>query len=212
MYRHCIKRFLDVLFAFACLLLLSPVYLACAIAVRVSSPGRIIFRQERLGLGGKVFRMYKFRTMQENTEHTGSGVYSNGDDPRLTRVGRFLRKTRLDELPQAVNVLKGDMSLIGPRPPLTYHPWHLDQYTPAQRRMFGVRPGITGWAQIHGGRSIEWHRRIEMNVWYADHVSFGLDLKIFFRTFVKMTADSEDTGGTTVANEPPTDSGDPSAA
>ena len=148
----------------------------------------------------------------ENTEHTGSGVYSNGDDPRLTRVGRFLRKTRLDELPQAVNVLKGDMSLIGPRPPLTYHPWHLDQYTPAQRRMFGVRPGITGWAQIHGGRSIEWHRRIEMNVWYADHVSFGLDLKIFFRTFVKMTADSEDTGGTTVTNEPPTDSGDPSAA
>lgn len=190
MYRHFMKRFLDIVLSVLCLLLLSPVYLACAIAVAVDSKGPVIFRQERLGRGGRVFIMYKFRTMQTDTEHTGSGVYSNSSDPRLTRTGRILRKTRLDELPQAVNILKGDMSLIGPRPPLTYHPWPLPMYTPEQLRMFEVRPGITGWTQIHGGRSIEWHRRIEMNVWYVNHLSFGLDLKIFFRTFAKMSDNS----------------------
>jgi len=130
--------------------------------------------------------MLKFRSMCLNAEHTGSGVYSEKGDKRVTRVGRLLRATSLDELPQLINILRGDMSLIGPRPPLTYHPWPLEEYTAEQRRMFEVRPGITGWAQINGRKAVEWHRRIELNVWYVDHVSFLLDVKIFFLTIMKV--------------------------
>ena len=136
--------------------------------------------------------------MVVNAEHTGSGVYSDNSDPRQTRVGRFLRKTSLDELPQAWNILRGDMSLIGPRPPLTYHPWPLSDYTEAQRHMFDVRPGITGWAQVHGRKDVEWHQRIRLSVWYVEHISFGLDLKIFFTTIGKVftNADNENQGET----------------
>ena len=113
------------------------------------------------------------------------------------------RATSIDELPQLWNILKGDMSLIGPRPPLTYHPWPVEQYTDFQRRMFEVRPGITGWAQIHGRKDVEWHRRIELNVWYVDHLSFALDVKIFFLTIWKVlsNADNENVGATVVSNE-----------
>ena len=133
-----------------------------------------------------------------NAEHTGSGVYSGKGDSRVTRMGRILRATSIDELPQLINILKGDMSFIGPRPPLTYHPWPLEEYTPQQRRMFEVRPGITGWAQINGRKAVEWNRRIEMNVWYVDHVSFGLDMKILLATVGKVlsNADNENTGET----------------
>lgn len=169
-----------------------------ALLIRLESPGPAIFRQQRIGKDGKVFEFLKFRSMCQGAEHTGSGVYSGKGDTRVTRLGRILRATSIDELPQLVNILRGDMSLIGPRPPLTYHPWPIEEYTEEQRRMFEVRPGITGWAQINGRKEVEWHRRIELNVWYVDHVSFLLDMKIFFLTIYKVfrNANNENTGET----------------
>ena len=118
-------------------------------------------------------------------EKTGSRVYSGKNDTRVTRVGKFLRNTSLDEITQLFNVLSGSMSIVGPRPPLTYHPWPLEKYTKEQLRMFDVRPGITGWAQVHGRKNTEWNHRIELNVWYADHISFWLDIKIICMTVWK---------------------------
>lgn len=200
MYRHSVKRVLDIAISLLVLVVLSPVFLITAIAIKLTSPGPVIFKQRRIGLGGKEFNIYKFRSMTLNAEHTGSGVYSGKGDTRVTRIGRIIRATSIDELPQAVNMLKGDMSLIGPRPPLTYHPWPLEEYTREQRRMFEVRPGITGWAQVHGRKDVEWNRRIELNVWYVDHVSFLLDVKIFFMTILKVAtnADNENLAATVV--------------
>ena len=201
-YAQRVKRALDVVLSGAALVALSPVMAACAVAVRAEDPaGPALFRQERLGLGGQTFTMLKFRSMRVGSEHKGSGVYSGHDDPRVTKVGRVLRATSLDELPQLVNIIRGDMSIVGPRPPLTYHPWPLSDYTPEQRRMFDVRPGITGWAQINGRKAVEWHRRIELNVWYVDHVSFLLDAQIILRTIGKVirNADNENTGATVEA-------------
>ena len=121
-----------------------------------------------------------------NAEHQGSGVYSRKGDPRVTKVGKIIRATSIDELPQLLNVLKGDMSLIGPRPPLTYHPWPFSEYTEEQKRMFEVRPGLSGWAQVHGRKHVEWDKRIELNVWYVDHVTFWLDAKIIFMTIFQV--------------------------
>lgn len=191
MYKYYIKRLIDIVIALMTLVILSPVLLIAAVAVKVESPGPVIFKQKRLGLGGKEFFIYKFRSMVQNAEHTGSGVYSGKNDTRVTKVGKILRATSIDELPQSVNMLKGEMSLIGPRPPLTYHPWPIEQYTPEQKRMFEVRPGITGWAQVHGRKDVEWNCRIEMNVWYVDHVSFLLDVKIFFMTIFKVLANAD---------------------
>ena len=185
-YKNGLKRVLDCVIAVPALLVAAIPMGLIAIAVKLDSPGPVIFRQKRIGKDGKVFEMLKFRSMCLNAEHTGTGVYSEKGDKRVTRVGRVLRATSLDELPQLVNILRGDMSLIGPRPPLTYHPWPIEEYTAEQRRMFEMRPGITGWAQIHGRKALEWHRRIEMNIWYVDHVSFPLDLKIFFMTILKV--------------------------
>ena len=198
MYSKFFKRLLDFLLALIGLLLLWPILLLAMLAVVIEDPGPALFRQKRLGFHGREFTMLKLRSMRVNAEHTGSGVYSGKDDPRVTKVGRFLRKTSIDELPQLINLLKGDMSLIGPRPPLTYHPWPISQYTDEQRRMFDVRPGITGWAQTHGRKDVEWHKRIELNVWYVDHISFRLDFKIFFLTFLKVfsNADNVNTGET----------------
>ncbi len=198
MYKEHIKRVLDVAIALPTLVVLSPVMLMTAAAIKLESKGPIIFKQRRLGLGGKEFDIYKFRSMVQNAEHTGSGVYSGKGDSRVTKVGRIIRATSIDELPQMVNVLKGDMSLIGPRPPLTYFPWPIEDYTPDQLRMFEVRPGITGWAQVNGRKLVEWNRRIELNVWYVDHVSFALDTRIFFLTIVKvlMNADNSSVGTT----------------
>ena len=131
------------------LVIASPIMLLTAILIKIDSPGKVLFMQERIGKDGKVFKIAKFRSMCTGAEHTGSGVYSGKDDARVTRVGKFIRATSIDELPQLYNILKGDMSLIGPRPPLTYHPWTIDKYTEEQLHMFDVRPGITGWAQIH---------------------------------------------------------------
>ena len=198
MYRLFLKRFFDIFFSLLILLLFSPLYLITAIAIKLDSKGPVIFKQERVGRKGKVFHIYKFRSMCVNAEHTGSGVYSGKGDNRVTRVGKFLRASSIDELPQAWNILKGDMSFIGPRPPLTYHPWPIEEYTEEQKRMFNVRPGITGWAQVNGRKAVEWHRRIELNVWYVEHVSLWLDMKIFFMTFFKVlsNADNENVGET----------------
>ena len=198
MYRRFGKRLIDTIISTITLIVLSPLMLLTAVAVKLESKGPAIFKQRRLGLHGKEFYIYKFRSMVQNAEHTGSGVYSGKGDARVTRVGRFIRATSIDELPQTLNILKGDMSLIGPRPPLTYHPWPIEQYTEEQRHMFDVRPGITGWAQVYGRKTVEWNKRIEMNCWYADHVSLWLDIKILFMTVFKVLAnkDNENIGET----------------
>ena len=172
MYKNGIKRMLDILIALPVLIIGAVPMLIVAALIRLESPGPAIFRQERIGKDGKVFEFMKFRSMCVGAEHTGSGVYSGKGDTRVTRLGRILRATSIDELPQLINILKGDMSLIGPRPPLTYHPWPIEEYTAEQKRMFEVRPGITGWAQVNGRKGVEWNHRIELNVWYVDHVSF----------------------------------------
>ena len=188
----------DIGISLCVLVILSPIFLIAAVAIKCESPGPVIFKQKRLGKDGEEFYIYKYSEIARNAEHTGSGVYSGKNDARVTKVGKIIRAASIDELPQAVNMLKGDMSLIGPRPPLTYHPWPLAEYTAEQKRMFEVRPGITGWAQVHGRKDVEWNKRIEMNVWYVDHVSFLLDAKIFFMTIFKVAtnADNENIGET----------------
>ena len=189
MYSCVFKRLLDVVFACLILVVSSPVLLLIAIAIKLDAEGPAVFSQRRLGRGGKEFDMYKFRTMVMNAE--AGGVYSDAKDSRVTSVGRLLRKTSLDELPQCINIIKGDMSFVGFRPPLTYHPWRWEEYMEQQKRMFSLRPGITGWAQVNGRRTVEWNRRIEMNVWYAEHVSFWLDCKIVLMTVFKVLANSD---------------------
>lgn len=194
------KRGMDIVISGIGLIIASPIMLLTAVLIKIDSPGKVLFMQERIGKDGKVFKIAKFRSMCTGAEHTGSGVYSGKNDARVTRVGKFIRATSVDELPQLLNILKGDMSLIGPRPPLTYHPWTIDKYTDEQMHMFDVRPGITGWAQIHGRKSVEWNKRIELNVWYVRHISFWLDLEIFFMTFLKVLRndDNENTGETVI--------------
>lgn len=198
MYKTSIKRIFDVLISALMLIILSPLILVVILLIKIDSPGSAVFKQERIGRDGKVFVIYKFRSMKQNSEHTGSGVYSGKGDSRVTKLGKILRATSIDELPQLVNVIKGDMSFIGPRPPLTYHPWKWEEYSDEQKRMFEVRPGITGWAQVHGRRCVEWNERIKMNVWYVDHVTFWLDVKILFMTVGKVftNADNQNTGET----------------
>ena len=194
------KRGMDIVISGIGLIIASPIMLLTAVLIKIDSPGKVLFMQERIGKDGKVFKIAKFRSMCTGAEHTGSGMYSGKNDARVTRVGKFIRATSVDELPQLLNILKGDMSLIGPRPPLTYHPWTIDKYTDEQMHMFDVRPGITGWAQIHGRKSVEWNKRIELNVWYVRHISFWLDLEIFFMTFLKVLRndDNENTGETVI--------------
>ena len=190
-YARHVKRALDILIALLGLLIASPLLLLTAIAVKLDSKGPAIFKQPRLGLNGRVFNIYKFRSMKVGSEHTGTGVYSRKDDVRVTRVGKFIRATSIDELPQLINLLNGTMSAIGPRPALTYHPWRYEEYTEEQKKMFLVRPGVTGWAQVNGRKDVEWHRRIKLNVWYVENVSFMLDVKILFRTIFKVIANAD---------------------
>lgn len=206
-YKRFFKRLIDILISLIGIVICAIPMVIVAIAIKIDSPGPILFRQKRIGYKGKVFEILKFRSMCVGAEQMGSGVYSSMDDTRVTRIGRLLRKTSLDEIPQLFNILVGSMSLIGPRPPLTYHPWPLEEYTEEQRRMFDVRPGITGWAQINGRKGVEWNYRIQLNVWYVDHISFWLDFKILFQTVWKVlsNADNENTEATvtqsTVAEE-----------
>ncbi len=200
-----IKRVFDILLSVLVLLVLWPILLIVAFLVKIDSPGPVIFKQVRIGYKGRIFSIYKFRSMCVNAEQQGSGVYSGKGDARVTRIGRILRATSADELPQVINILRGDMSFIGPRPPLTYHPWPIEEYTDEQKRMFEVRPGITGWAQVNGRKAVEWNKRIELNVWYVDNMSFALDVKIFFMTVLKVftNADNENTEATVKAKESP---------
>ena len=204
MYKRFFKRLIDVILSVLALILLSWLYLIIAIIIKATSKGPVLFKQERIGKNGKVFNILKFRSMKVGAEKTGSGVYSGKGDPRVTKVGKFIRATSIDELPQLINILKGDMALIGPRPPLTYHPWKWEEYTDEQLRMFDLRPGITGWAQVNGRKCVEWSRRIELNVWYVDNVSLWLDIKILCLTVWKVfsNADNENTVATVAISEP----------
>jgi lipopolysaccharide/colanic/teichoic acid biosynthesis glycosyltransferase len=174
-----VKRALDVVLAATGLVVGSPVLLAAIAAIRIESPGHPIYRQRRVGRGGRQFDLYKLRTMVHGAEHVGAGMAVNEGDPRITRVGAFLRRTSLDELPNLVNVLRGEMSIVGPRPTI---PVQVQQYTERQRGRLAVKPGITGWAQINGRASLPWSERIELDLWYVEHWSLALDLRILGRT------------------------------
>jgi lipopolysaccharide/colanic/teichoic acid biosynthesis glycosyltransferase len=174
-----IRRAADVLFALCALALCAPLLAICMLAVRLESRGPVIFRQRRSGLRGAPFDMLKLRTMVDGAEHVGAGLAVNAGDARITRVGALLRRTSFDELPNLVNVLRGEMSLIGPRPTL---PAQVAQYTPRQRLRLEVKPGITGWAQVNGRASLPWSERIELDIYYVEHRSLALDLQILLRT------------------------------
>ena len=163
MYRKFWKRAIDITLSVLAIIVLSWLYLITALLIKLTSKGPVLFKQERIGKDGKVFKVLKFRSMRVGAEK--SGVYSDKKDPRVTPVGRFIRATSIDELPQLFNILKGDMALIGPRPPLTYHPWKWEEYSDFQRRMFEVTPGMTGWGQVNGREEGEWDGRIERNMW-----------------------------------------------
>ena len=173
------SRALDVAVAGLGLLLAAPLLAIAAIAIRLESAGSPIYSQRRVGRDGQPFDMFKLRTMVAGAEHIGAGMAVNHGDPRITRVGRLLRRFSLDELPNLVNVVRGEMALVGPRPTIQAQ---VDQYTARQRRRLEVKPGITGWAQVNGRASLPWHERIELDVWYVDNRSFRLDLRILART------------------------------
>jgi lipopolysaccharide/colanic/teichoic acid biosynthesis glycosyltransferase len=174
-----IVRALDLFVASVALVVGSPVLVASMVAIRVESPGSPIYRQRRIGRDGEAFEMLKLRTMVSGAEHQGAGMAVNYGDPRITRVGRVLRRFSIDELPNLVNVVRGEMSLVGPRPTIQAQ---VDQYTDRQRRRLEVKPGITGWAQINGRASLPWHERIELDIWYVDNRSLRLDLAILAKT------------------------------
>ena len=173
------NRALDVAGAAIGLALASPFLGAAALAIKLDDRGPVLYRQKRVGRDGREFELLKLRTMVVGAEGQGAGWAVDRGDPRITRVGRALRRLSLDELPQLWNVVRGEMSLIGPRPTLQYQ---VDQYSPHQRRRLDVRPGITGWAQVQGRASLPWEERIELDVWYVEHRSPWLDAKILART------------------------------
>ena len=172
-------RALDIAIALVVLLLLSPVLLIAAIAIKLGSRGPVFYRQRRVGLGGREFEMLKLRTMVQGSDPVGIGTVVTREDPRVTGAGRFLRRTSLDEIPNLINVLRGEMGIVGPRPTI---PAQVDGYTPRQRRRHEVRPGITGWAQVQGRAGIPWEERIELDLHYVEHRSLALDLRILART------------------------------
>jgi lipopolysaccharide/colanic/teichoic acid biosynthesis glycosyltransferase len=174
-----IRRTVDVVVSATLLALASPVLAVAAAAIRLESPGPVLYRQRRAGMGGQPFEMLKLRTMVQGAERVGDGLAIDAGDPRVTRVGAFLRRTSLDELPNLVNVLRGEMSLIGPRPTL---PWQVETYTPRQRGRLQIRPGLTGWAQVNGRTALPWSERIELDLYYVEHRSLALDLRILART------------------------------
>ena len=176
---HALSRVIDIVLAGLGLLLGVPLLVVSMIAIRLETPGSPIYRQRRVGKDGRPFDLYKLRTMVSGAERIGAGLAVNEGDPRITRVGAILRRFSLDELPNLLNVLHGEMAMVGPRPTIQAQ---VDQYTPRQRRRLEVKPGITGWAQVNGRASLPWDERIELDVWYVDHRSLLLDLRILART------------------------------
>jgi lipopolysaccharide/colanic/teichoic acid biosynthesis glycosyltransferase len=174
-----LNRAADVATAGAALALASPVLALAAVAVKLAGPGPVLYRQMRVGKDGADFELLKLRTMVVGAETQGAGLAVDRGDPRITPVGRLLRRLSVDELPQLWNVVRGDMSLVGPRPTLRYQ---VERYTARQRRRLEVKPGITGWAQVHGRAALPWDERIELDVWYVEHRSSWLDLKILAMT------------------------------
>jgi lipopolysaccharide/colanic/teichoic acid biosynthesis glycosyltransferase len=172
-------RAFDLLVAAVALAILSPLLLIAVIAIKLTSAGPVVYRQHRVGLGGREFEMWKLRTMVQGSDPVGVGRVVYRDDPRVTAPGRFLRRTSLDEVPNLVNVLRGEMAIVGPRPTI---PAQVVSYTPRQNRRHEVLPGITGWAQVQGRAGIPWEERIELDVWYVDHRSPALDLRILAKT------------------------------
>ena len=174
-----VKKAFDRIVAAFALLAVLPILMLIAAAIKIGMPGPVFFRQVRVGRGGREFQVVKFRTMVVGAEKTGLGLLIEKDDPRIPLLGRFLRRWSMDELPQLWNVLKGDMSLVGPRPTV---PSQVAQYTERQRRRLECLPGLTGWAQVNGRNELAWPERIEMDIWYIDHWSLWLDFKILLRT------------------------------
>lgn len=174
-----VKRVTDIVISSICLFMLFPILLIIALLIKLDSKGSALFIQERSGKEGKIFKIYKFRSMVTNAHRMGLGLEVAKDDFRITRVGSLIRRLSLDELPQLINVLNGDMSIVGPRPAL---PHQLEKYTDRQRKRLLVKPGITGWAQINGRNNLDWPERIELDVWYVDNQTFLLDLIILIKT------------------------------
>jgi lipopolysaccharide/colanic/teichoic acid biosynthesis glycosyltransferase len=174
-----IKRMFDIALSLVGVVLSAPVVALFAATIRLESPGHPIYRQTRVGKDGREFEIYKLRTMVRGAEFTGAGMAINEGDDRITRVGTLLRRYSLDELPNLWNVLRGDMSIVGPRPTI---PVQVEQYTEHQRRRLAVKPGITGWAQVNGRASLPWSERIELDIWYVEHQSLALDMEILSRT------------------------------
>lgn len=199
MYRHFFKRFLDFWIALIVLICISPILLVIAVWLHFANKGAgVLFFQERAGKDGRVFKIYKFKTMTDERDAEGHLL---PDEARLTKAGMFVRSTSIDELPQLVNVIKGDMSLIGPRPLLVQY---LPLYSPEQARRHEVRPGISGWAQCHGRNAISWTERFKLDVWYVDHVSLWTDIKVILITIKKVLfkEDINQTGGKWATMDP----------
>jgi lipopolysaccharide/colanic/teichoic acid biosynthesis glycosyltransferase len=178
------KRVLDVVVAGTALVIAAPFLAGIAVIIRLESHGHPIYRQRRVGLRGAPFELYKLRTMVSGAETMGSGLAVDAGDARITRLGAILRRTSCDELPNLVNVLRGEMSLVGPRPTVQVQ---VDRYTEHERRRLDALPGITGWAQVNGRASLPWHERFDLDIWYVEHASLSLDLKILARTLHMVT-------------------------
>ena len=188
-YHKRLKRVLDVLFSLSGLLLLFPILVIVSLAIKIESKGPIIFKQERLGIDGKVFKIYKFRSMKVDAEKDSVGLFNYSEDPRVTRVGKFIRKTSIDELPQLLNVLIGDMSLVGPRPAVTYELGDFDTLNKRYKKRFMVLPGITGLAQVSGRNELPWDQKVDYDNMYIDLFKVSgvfLDVKIIFKTMINV--------------------------
>jgi lipopolysaccharide/colanic/teichoic acid biosynthesis glycosyltransferase len=198
--RKGLPRAADLAIAAVGIVLVSPLLLAAAIAIRLESSGPVFYRQRRVGKDGQIFEMFKLRTMRRGADPIGVGTAVTADDPRVTRVGRLLRRYSLDELPNLINVLRGEMRIVGPRATL---PAQVELYTPRQLRRLDLRPGVTGWAQIHGRAGIPWEERIELDVWYVEHRSPRLDLKILARTPAALLGGAGSVAADPYAGSPP---------